>query len=182
VEEGVVMLIDGIPAAMTRIQVDAFDSLIDYFRVTAFIELGTFKGGLACHFVNRQKRTKKVRRYDREFKYYGFECDREVIDPRMLPHITIADVTHLETIDTIRNLVNSSIGPVIIFCDTNNKPREMLTYGKLLRVLDIVIGHDYPGEITDEFLNKYGREHPNLQEIGGPVYRSQGYSAWIRIR
>jgi len=176
------MIINGIPTAMTPVQVDAFDCLIDYFRVTTFIELGTFKGGLASHFIERQERKSKVRFYDKAFKYYGFECDRGVIEARMLPHIIIADVSQNATIDRIKTLVDLSVGPVIIFCDTNNKPREMLTYGKLLRVLDIVIGHDYPGEITDEFLNKYGIDHPNFQEIGGPAYRSQGYSAWIRIR
>lgn len=175
------MRIDGIPTAMTVVQVDAFDSLIDYFRVVTFIELGTFKGGLASHFVERQERKEKARYYDKEFKYYGFESIGQVIDARVRPHIIVADVSAPSTIAMITELVNKSSGSAIIFCDTDNKPREMLVYGKLLRVLDIIIGHDYPGELTNEFLDEYGRDNPNFQEIGGSAYRSQGYSAWVRI-
>ena len=176
------MIINGIHAAVTSIQVDAFDSLIDYFKATTFIELGTFKGGLTSHFIERQERKTKVRPYDEKFNYYGFEYDRGVIDSRMLPHIIVEDVSQEATINKIKTLIDLSTGPAIIFCDTNDKPREMLTYGKLLRVLDIIIGHDYFGEINDEFLDKYGKDNPNFQEIGGPTYRSQGYSAWIRIK
>lgn len=175
------MIIDGIQTAMTDVQVDAFDSLIDYFRVVTFIELGTYKGGLACHFRKRQNRTEKVRYYDPDFSYYGFEFDGHVIDDKMRKHIIVADVGHHRTISMIKDLIDLSNGPVIIFCDTFEKEREMLIYGQFLRVLDIIIGHDYPGEISDEFLTKYGEDNPNFQEIGGATYRSQGYSAWIRI-
>jgi len=175
------MEIDGIPTAMTVVQVHAFDSLIDYFRVSTFIELGTSHGGLASHFMKRQTGEREARYYDPPFHYYGFENNPGVIYSQVKEHIIVADVTHSATIEKIKELIDSSVGPAIIFCDTNNKPREMLVYAEFLRVMDIIIGHDYSGEITDEFLNNYGREHPNFQEIGGPIYRSQGYSAWIRI-
>lgn len=175
------MYIDNIPTAVTVVQFHAFDSLIDYFRVSTFIELGTSHGGLASHFMKRQTGEKEARYYDPPFHYYGFEINSGVVYSQVRDYITIADVTHSTTMGRIKGIIDSSVGPVIIFCDTNNKPREMLIYAEFLRVMDIIIGHDYPGEITDKFLDDYGKEHPNFQEIGGRTYRSQGYSAWIRI-
>lgn len=170
------MIVDGIHVAQTQSQLDLFDELIDKFDIRAVIELGMYRGGLANLLIKKQSDN---------FRYYGFQLDADELDGsiRYRPETTIADVNKPEIIEQIRGIVNSINGAVLIFCDTFDKPREMNTYSNILRIGDFVQGHDYPGEVTDRFLEWFRIRHPDLEEIEPNRIRKElGTTVWRKIK
>ena len=169
------MIIDGIHTAQTPRQVELMEENIEKYKVVTFIELGIYKGGLSNMFIKRQSET---------FKYYGFEFDLGAIEPHMRgkPEITIIDVKKPEAIEMVRKMVNSSNGTAYILCDTFDKPGEMEIYQELLRVGDLLEGHDFPGEVSAAFLEKFKKDHPELVEINPDEYRGEGFTLWLKTK
>lgn len=157
------------------IQLELFDEMIERFKLHTIIELGLYRGGLANILMKKQPAT----------QYYGFEFVEGDLDPKVRgrAEITIMDVNTKKAIQLVENIVLASSGPVLIFCDTFDKPREMQTYSKVLRVGDFIQGHDYPGDgVTDEFLERFGAEHPDLEELEPERIRKQcGTTIWRKI-
>ena len=168
------MIIDGIHTAQTPRQIELMDGWIETYEVKTFIELGVYKGGLSNMFIKRQSD---------DFKYFGFEFDAQAIEPRMRGaiEIMVADVNKPNIISIVQNMVNMSKGTAYVLCDTFNKPREMLTYSKLLRVGDLLEGHDFPGEVSAEFLDQFEKDHPNFVEIDREECRNNGFTLWRKI-
>ena len=168
------MIVDGLHLAQTPLQLELFDEFIDDYSIATFIELGVYKGGLANIMIKKQSPT---------FKYYGYEFNRAELHSRMVDaeEISIADANDSATIAKVKSIVDASEGAVYILCDTNNKPREMTTYSRLLRLGDLLEGHDFPGEVSAEFLDEFGKSHPELEEINREEYRESGFTLWRRI-
>ena len=60
------------------------------------------------------------------------------------------------------------------------EPKMMEMYASMLRAGDLMMGHDYPGEVADEFLDRFGVGHPDLEEVGN---RAQyGATLWRKAR
>jgi len=171
------MNIDGIETAQTQAQIDLFDELVNRFNVRVIIELGLYRGGLANILIKKQSEN---------LHYYGFEFVEKDLDSKVRnrPEITIGDVTNDAIFNQIQEIVNKSDGAILIFCDTFDKPREMLSYSRILRVGDLIQGHDYPGEgVDDVFLAKFADDHPDLVEIDSDRIRHQiGTTVWRKIR
>jgi len=169
------MIIDGIHIAQTPEQMELLDEFIEEYNVVTFIELGVYKGGLSNVMIKRQSEN---------FKYYGFEFDLTAIEScmRSAPEITVADVNLKHIIEMIEQLISASNGVAYVLCDTFNKPREMTTYAKLLRVGDLLEGHDFPGEVSAEFLDKFGEENPDFDEIRPDEFRELGFTLWRKVK
>lgn len=165
------MQLDGISTAMQDYQVELIMKVIDEYNVTNFIELGLYRGGLAHYMMNHQKSFP-------DFHYNGFELNPGDLDAQVkgCSEITLIDAHGAAAQAIIQRIIEMSDGAVFIFSDTFDKPKGMSTYAPMLRPGDLIMGHDYPGELSDAFLTKFGREHPNLKELD---YRDQGVSLWL---
>ena len=62
------------------------------------------------------------------------------------------DIFAKHTIDLIKDLVRSSRGPVFLYCDDGDKPREVCVYKGILRKGDFLGVHDYGAEIFESDL------------------------------
>lgn len=169
---------DGIPVTQTSNQTRMFFILIEEYEIKTFIELGVAYGGLANLMLKYGNEYK-------DFSYYGFEIDQNQIRPPMQnrPEIMITDVFSQVCQDRVKSVIENSVGHVLVLCDGGNKSREMVMYAPMLRVGDLMMGHDYPGEITDTFLDDFGANHPDLEEVWHTYLRAQnGASLWRKVK
>jgi hypothetical protein len=163
----------GIETAHTWLQIAALLWGLDQMGVKAFIELGTWKGGLGALLLGGAVLGK--------FTYLGVENNRAAVDPdfgEMVDDVGyenwaalwFLDVFNASTIEGVRQRVGRANGPALIYCDDGDKPRELRTYAPVLRYGDYIAAHDYPSEVKPEdyepLLPEYG-----LVEILPQIWR-----------
>ena len=168
----------GVPVAQAWSQVGLLFTLINEFNLAGVIEIGLFRGGLADMLIRRRERFP-------DFQYLGFQKDGEELDGhvRGKPGVVVADCFAAESIAAIAAFIAAAPRPILVYCDGGNKPREMNTYAPMLRRGDYLIGHDYPGEITDASLRVFGDTFPFMREQEGAFIRKEyGLSLWMRAR
>jgi cephalosporin hydroxylase len=166
----------GIGIAQTWPQIGALFDDINKYKITLVIELGTFMGGLSDLLLYKQGVTPA----EVGFHYFGVQLYKNEIHPRLQGHtqIRIGDIFDPNIIDEVRSLIDVNRGKVLVYCDGGDKPKEMRTYTKLLRPGDYIRVHDFPGEVTPEFLDKYMWEYEFMEEILPEKCRTLGYSFW----
>jgi predicted O-methyltransferase YrrM len=165
----------GFDVAQTPDQIKLLDEILDTYKITTYIELGTYRGGLSNYVLTTRP----------DIDYYGFDYAPEQIDERIRnhPRMITADVFSNGCKERILSIVTNSSGAVLIFCDNGNKPRELETYSPIIRSGDLIQVHDYPGEgITDEFLDNFGAINSSLREIQKTRIRGIGTSLWEKTR
>jgi hypothetical protein len=54
----------------------------------------------------------------------------------------------------------------------------MITYAPFLRSGDLLLVHDYPGEVNDKTLAYFATQFPYMHEIESWEYRAIGISLW----
>jgi hypothetical protein len=103
-------------------------------HINGIVELGTGKGGFSLYLAAQaHARGLFFRTYD------VFPPDRKV------PGFVQLDIyAHAEDIG--RHLERQ--GPVILFCDGGNKPRELKTFSRNLSPLSLIVVHDWGTEMT----------------------------------
>ena len=168
----------GVLIAQKWPQVAAIFEALDDFDITLLIELGAYKGGFSELMFLRSQRVPS-------FQYFGVQLDIAEIEPRLLGVLPIyhGDVFSEE----IQGIVNSFIwrnasGKSMVFCDNGNKPEEMRTYAKIVRVGDYILAHDYPAETTEESLKDFYRKFLYMEEVDPAFYRGIGVTLWRKIQ
>lgn len=166
----------GIPVAQTWNQIGSLFDDFNRFKISLFVELGVYLGGMSELMVIREGLVPN-------FKYIGIEYDISVIHKRMMhnPHIIIDSVFEDRIVAVVKNAINATSDAALIYCDNGDKPREMRLYAPILRVGDYLRGHDYPGETSPEFLDAFALEFPYMVEIERDKYRELGFSTWKRV-
>lgn len=157
----------GIKTSQTWQQVIAHLEIIRQYEVRQFIELGVLHGGLANLISTLFGHTGCA--------YIGFERDFEQIDAGVLRTIPIVqgDIFEDRIVAFIEDEIKLTKGPVYLFCDNGNKPREIKTFAPLLRSGDIISIHDYGTEVFDrdlEILKPDFTEIEGTKEIGMPIF------------
>lgn len=166
---------DGIGIAQTSNQVRMFFHLIEEYNLMGFIELGVLYGGIA-NLMLKYKNEK-----DPDFLYCGFEINQSQIVEKIrnIDEIKIMDVQSQGCVNVVKELIDNSSGAVLVLCDNGNKQNEMELYAPALRVGDFLMAHDYPGEVTDTFLDQFGISHPEFEEIWfGHLRAENGAALW----
>jgi hypothetical protein len=158
-------------------QIELMLETIEKFEIDIFFELGTMGGGLSLMMFDRME-------VFTDFVYYGFEIDPQFPCERVLnsPFFTLGDVFSQPIKSYVVDKIHTSEKHALVFCDDGNKPKEMIEYSMLLRVGDYIMGHDYPGEITDKTLDALDKQIQFIEEIDRQKYRDIGYSLWRRYR
>lgn len=158
-------------------QVELLLETIEKFEIDTFFELGIMGGGLTLMMLDRMK-------VYFDFSYFGFEIDKQFPCERAMnsSQVTMADVFSQPIKAFISDRIQTTEKHVLVFCDDGNKPREMIEYSMLLRVGDYIMGHDYPGEITDKTLDALDKQIQFIEEVDRQKYRDNGYSLWRRYK
>ena len=165
----------GIPIAQTWNQIGLLFEDINKYKITFVAELGTYLGGLSELL---ELRANMVGNFD----WLGVDIDRPQIHARMRHHskMIIGSAYDGGIIGQIAQRINANQGVAMVFCDTVDKQKDMITYAPILRVGDYIRPHDYPGETTAESLAKFGADFPYMREIEPEKYRELGTSLWKR--
>lgn len=161
-----------VPVTQTWLQVVRHFEVIKDFDVKLFVEIGVYLGGLASVIIPRTEYT--------EFSYLGVEINEGGIDSRVKAQISClprANIIYGNAFDSgiinkVNERINATLPPCYLFCDGNDKPREMATYAPLLRSGDLLSVHDWTpsgaGEISSEDLEFL---EPNFEEIKPDYHR-----------
>ena len=161
------MNINDIGTAQGYAQIWSHIDCVNRYKIKLFVELGVYMGGTLPYLIPNLM-------LDDSFKYLGFEILSGTVKPQIMAfseshprcQIIIDDMfNHLKLVE---DAIRDAGGPVYIFCDGGNKPKELLTFSKLMRRGDIISVHDWTedqsGEITDRDIAKLGDEFAPLDE------------------
>ena len=156
-------------AAQQPAQILSHIDIINRYKIRLFVELGTYMGGGLVHVIPNLI-------LDRNFSYIGYEILPEKVNNKILAfasehprcEIILQDMFIAYNLDVVSEAIASTRGCVYVFCDGGNKPKELETFSKFLRVGDIISVHDYvedqTGEVTDQDLEKLGDDFAPLDE------------------
>jgi len=114
-------------------------------QVKGIVELGTWQGGFSWFlWAQAQARGLEFRTYD-------------VVTPDAPP-------PNFERIDIYRHAKElgetfAAMGPVVLFCDGGNKPRELRTFPPYLAEGSVVLAHDWGTETTAGDVPDFLEEH-----------------------
>jgi cephalosporin hydroxylase len=146
--------------------------VIKDFDAKLFVEVGVYLGGLASVIIPR---TEYV-----EFHYLGVEINEAAVDNRVTAQISRlprANIIYGNAFDSgiinkVKERIKATPSPCYLFCDGNDKPREVKTYAPLLRSGDLLSVHDWSpsgtGEISSEDLEFL---EPDFEEIKPDYHR-----------
>jgi len=117
-------------------------------ELTGIVEIGTFMGGFS-HYLNAQAQA-------RGMKFVTYDA--------IVPEATIPEFTRLDVFaypGRVKDWAESCGGPVILFCDGGNKPRELSLFPPLMPEHSVYLVHDWGTEMlgsdVPEFLDEiYG--------------------------
>jgi len=164
----------GVEAAQTWVHICKHFEVIQEFDVKLFVELGMLAGGLASIILTRTE-------YVPDFRYVGVD-NRNVLDPRVAMKISQANnarfiqgnVFDVAITDQIQTEISTCNGAAYIFCDNGDKPKELMTYHKFLRVGDLIAVHDYELDktVNDDLLSSLP---PSLTEIDPERFRHNAH-------
>jgi len=156
----------GIPMQQTWTAIYALNRFIqnepDLVRI---VDLGSGYGGLTLFFGMCMK--------NRGGKVLSMDLMNLYFNPVGLVTFRKIDIFTPEAIALVKKFLKAG-GKNLIFCDNGNKPKELDTYGKLLKGGDFIMAHDYKTEIMEEEVEivaqKYGLEFYEQELFGGNTH------------
>lgn len=131
----------GIKVSLTWLQIATHLDDIERYGIVLFIELGVLEGGLTSVLLPGVKAGL--------FNYFGVELNKEYVNPRIDQEASIiyGDCFDDMIKSQIKEIIHNTSGPMLLFCDNGNKPKEVLEYSPLLRSGDFISVHDYGTEV-----------------------------------
>lgn len=118
-------------------EVDVILSLIDYYKIEKFVEVGIHIGGLTEIIINNTA-----------CRYLGLEINEGFPDNRVKELlinvggiILYGDCMSDSAYDMVKRFVEN--GRTLIYCDNGNKPLEIKRYHSLCKSGDILLTHDF---------------------------------------
>lgn len=123
--------------------------------ISTFIEIGSWEGGMTLFFIFQCRA--------RQIKFQSFDIVPHYMVIQNSPWLWEIAKPHLRSGDVWDDagrwiqaqFVEPRRGPILLFCDGGDKPREVRTFGPLLREGDFLAVHDWC-ETTEG-----GEIHPN---------------------
>lgn len=163
----------GIPVAQNDKQIGWIIQYIIKNDATLFVELGVYLGGLMNIMIFLKAALP-------DFDYLGIDYNKDQVDSSMRckPEFVCLNVFTEEAVRLVSDKINSARGCAVVYCDDGDKPREVLTYAPILRPRDIIMAHDYPGEILGEFADQFNTSHPDFTELDANKRDIRGMLVW----
>jgi len=151
----------GIPIGQSWASVGAILTLIQEYEINTFIEIGIDRGGFSYLLSTRGKTVPG-------FRYYGIEKYPEKIheyltESEFFENIFIGDFFEESGKEWMREIVSESNGPLMVFCDGGNKPKEVKFVSETIES-GFILAHDLGKEFqeTDQPENTTRILHPWL--------------------
>lgn len=145
----------GISTSLTWYDVGAILHVVHESRAGLVVEIGVEHGGLGALLLAYSAYT--------GITYRGLDITLGALHPAMrVPEIVARDAWATETVAEVQGWMAKAPGPVLIFCDGGDKPRELHLYAPLIRPGDVLIGHDYHNEYGEEAIQGMP---PNVKRV-----------------
>lgn len=140
----------GVSTSLTWLDIGALLTLIQAAQIQLIIEIGVEHGGAAALFAAYCRYAAGA------LVYRGIDINLDALAYTVRDHDSAAlfqrDAWAPETVAEVAEWMRAMPGPCLLFCDGGDKPRELHTYAPLLRVGDVLVGHDYHNEYVDDAL------------------------------
>lgn len=138
----------GVSCSLTWYDLGAIAHVIQTRHIKGVLEIGVEHGGLAAYL--------EAFSYYNSFIYRGIDITLNALAPKVYERfgalVEQRDAWHEATVRSADNWIANVPGPVLIFCDGGDKPKELKLYAPLIRAGDVLLGHDYHNEYTDAAL------------------------------
>ena len=138
----------GVSCSLTWLDLGAIAHILQVGRIQTVLEVGVEHGGLAAWLRSYGLYTGAV--------YRGLDITlnalHTVVRDRDISAIDQRDAWSPATVSEIATWLDAQPAPALIICDGGDKPRELHLYAPLLRMGDVLIGHDYHNEYGDDAL------------------------------
>lgn len=133
----------GVSCSLTWLDLGAIAHILQVAHIRLVVEIGVEHGGLAAYLAEYCRLT--------GCGYRGVDMTLNPLDNRLRAALNVIerDAWASATVAEVSGWVNATDGPVLIFCDGGNKPKELHLYAPLIREGDVLLGHDYGNEYTE---------------------------------
>ena len=136
----------GVSCSLTWYDLGAIAHILQTAHIRTVLEIGVEHGGLAAWLLAYGRYTDIV--------YRGVDITLNAL------HLTVRALDRGNLIERdawtdaaivdAREWLSEQPAPALIICDGGNKPMELHLYAPLLRPGDVMIGHDYQNEYTND--------------------------------
>lgn len=135
----------GAPFQQTWNDLPIWERFFNRYPCKSIVDFGTGQGGMALFFA--------AQAYVRGMKYTTFDRDR-LCDERVYAALkALGAETHqahiFDDLKFVSNIIKQQSGPIVLFCDNGDKPREYRTFWPLLLPGDFIAVHDWGAEIRE---------------------------------
>jgi hypothetical protein len=167
-------LMDFLPYGRTVMQsweqVGLYLRAIDHYNIRLFVEIGYCIGGLQAFIV-------PLCGYWPGFRYLGVEYDERFLQIQRQVRLKHPNAAYFEGdcwgdkwAETLRAALDGiGEGRALLLCDGGNKPKELAYFKDFMRPGDMMMAHDYLGEVMDADLECLAA---NWTEIEPERYRA----------
>lgn len=132
----------GISCSVTWYDLGAIAYILQTAQIRLIVEIGVEHGGLAAWLTAYCAYT--------GCRYCGIDITLHALHAAVRGQIEERDAWSEPAVERVRHWMAETNGPALIICDGGDKPRELRLYAPLLRPGDVLLGHDYHNEYTDE--------------------------------
>lgn len=136
----------GVSCSLTWYDAGAILHTIQTAHIRTVLEIGTEHGGL----------TALLRAYGQYtgLMYRGIDITLAPLHTEVRARDGVAidqrDAWAPSTVEELGRWLAEMPAPALIFCDGGDKPKELAIYAPLLRIGDVLLGHDYHNEYVDD--------------------------------
>lgn len=143
-----------VPTSLTWHDIGVVLHTVQAGRVDLIVEIGVDQGGLSALLLAYAEYSRSQSLYP-HLEYLGIDINLDTVCQLVIDkhprRFFRADAFNPETLEFVKRAISVS-NRTLIFCDGGDKPREIRTYGPILRPGDFLLAHDYHNEYTDEAL------------------------------
>jgi len=136
----------GVSCSLTWLDLGAIAHIIQTAHIRTVLEVGVEHGGLASYLRSYGLYTGLV--------YRGIDITLNALDTRVRELDLIAidqrDAWDAATVREMGLWLSTMPAPALIICDGGDKPKELHLYAPLIRPGDVLLGHDFHNEYTDD--------------------------------
>ena len=144
----------GVSSSITWLDLGAIAHILQTAGIKTVLEIGVEHGGLSAWLM-------AYGRYN-AIAYRGIDITLNALQTQVgvvdRAAFVERDAWTAEAVEDARQWLERQPAPALIICDGGDKPKELHLYAPLLRAGDVMVGHDYHNEYSDEHIADVGAE------------------------
>ena len=137
----------GVSCSLTWYDLGAIAHIIQTAHIRTILEIGVEHGGLSAWLEAYGYYTGCI--------YHGIDITLNALHTKVRDDMAGGQIEEYdawteETVARMGRFLAEHPAPALIICDGGDKPKELHLYAPLLRVGDVMVGHDYHNEYGDD--------------------------------